>query len=237
MTGPLGLVGSGEFTPAMQATDDALLDQVEEEGFERAVAVIPTAAATEGDATVRRWFDLAHAHYDALGAEVLEVDVRDRHGATELRHVADVREVGLVYLSGGKPDHLTSSIRDTPLLDAVLEQWRLGAALVGCSAGAMTLAAAWPPFLPFSRQWGQGLGVLPDVAVVPHFDMVRRMTMGAISRVGRKVPDGLHLVGVDEDTALLHGPDGWRTEGSGGAWTIDADGVQPLDHGALSTPA
>lgn len=233
--GPLGLVGSGEFTPAMRATDDALLDRVEEAGFERAVAVIPTAAATEGEATVRRWFDMAHAHYDALGAEVLEVDVRDRHGAMELRHVADVREVGLVYLSGGKADHLTSSLRGTPLLDAVLEQWRFGAGLVGCSAGAMTLAAAWPPFLPFSRSWGEGLGVLGDLAVVPHFDMVRRATMGAINRIGRKVPAGLQLLGIDEDTALVH-DDGWRTEGAGGAWTIDGDGVRPVDHEDLASP-
>ena len=233
--GPLALVGSGEFTTAMRATDEALLDRVAAEGFERAVAVIPTAAATEGGATVRRWFDLAHEHYAGLGAEVLEVDVRDRHDATELRHVADVREVGFVYLSGGKPAHLAASLRDTPLLDAVLEQWRLGAALAGCSAGAMALAAAWPPFLPFSRDWGTGLGVVPDVAVVPHFDMVRRMTMGAVGRLGRRVPDGLRLVGVDEDTALVH-TDGWRTEGTGTAWAIDADGIHPLDGAALAQP-
>ena len=67
--GPLALVGSGEFTPAMRATDDALLDHVEAAGFERAVAVIPAAAAPEGEASVRRWFDLAHDHYDALGAD------------------------------------------------------------------------------------------------------------------------------------------------------------------------
>lgn len=233
--GPLALVGSGEFTPAMRATDDALLDLVEAEGFERAVAVIPTAAATEGDASVRRWFDLANEHYDALGAEVLEVDVRDRHDATELRHVADVQEVGLVYLSGGKPDHLTRTLRGTPLLDAILEQWRFGAALAGCSAGAMTLAAAWPPFLPFSREWGRGLGVLDDLAVVPHFDMVRRMSLGAIGRLGKRVPDGLRLVGIDEDTALVH-TDRWRTEGRGGSWVLDADGVHELDHGALAPP-
>lgn len=233
--GPLALVGSGEFTPAMRAIDDALLDRVEAEGFERAVAVLPTAAAPEGDASVRRWFDLAQAHYDALGAEVLEVDVRDRRDATELRHVADVQEVGLVYLSGGKPDHLTRTLEGTPLLDAILEQWRFGAALAGCSAGAMTLAAAWPPFLPFSRSWGTGLGVLPDLAVVPHFDMVRRMTMGAVGRLGRRVPDGLRLLGIDEDTALVH-TEGWSVAGAGGAWELDHDGVRAAAADSLPRP-
>jgi cyanophycinase len=184
---------------------------------------------------VRRWFDLAQAHYDALGAEVLEVDVRDRRDATELRHVADVQEVGLVYLSGGKPDHLARTLEGTPLLDAILEQWRVGAALAGCSAGAMALAAAWPPFLPFSRSWGTGLGVLPDLAVVPHFDMVRRMTMGAVGRLGRRVPDGLRLLGIDEDTALVH-TEGWAVEGAGGAWELDHDGVQAVAADGLPRP-
>lgn len=236
MTGALALVGSGEFTPAMRATDAALLDAVEAAGFERAVAVIPTAAATEGDHVVARWFRMAHEHYTDLDAEVLELDVRDRHDATELRHVADVGEVGLVYLSGGKPDHLTAVLRGTPLLDAVLEQWRLGGALAGCSAGAMAIAAGWPPFPRLKGQWGTGLGLLAGVAIVPHFDRVRRMTLGAVTRVGRRAPDGLRVLGIDEDTALVHDGHGWHTEGVATTWELDADGVHRVDHGTLPTP-
>jgi len=234
--GPLALVGSGEFTDTMLATDGALLDAVEAAGFERAVAVIPTAAAPDGDAVVAKWLRMARDHYAELDAEVLEVDVRDRAGATALEHAATVAEAGLVYFSGGKPDHLTGTLRGTPLLDAVLERWRLGGALVGCSAGAMTIAAGWPPFLRLSGAWGAGLGLVPDVAVVPHFDLVRKMTLGSINRAGKHAPAGVTVIGVDEDTALVHGPGGWRTEGVGGAWLLHADGVQPLDHGVLPTP-
>lgn len=236
VTGALALVGSGEFTPAMRATDEALLDAVEAAGFERAVAVIPTAAATEGDHVVARWFRMAREHYADLDAEVLEVDVRDRHDATELRHVADVGEVGLVYLSGGKPDHLTAVLRGTPLLDAVLEQWRLGGALAGCSAGAMAIAAGWPPFPRLKGQWGTGLGLLGGVAIVPHFDRVRRMTLGGVNRVGRRAPDGLRVLGIDEDTALVHDGQGWHTEGAATTWELDADGVHRVDHDTLPTP-
>lgn len=235
-TGPLALVGSGEFTPAMRATDAALLDIVEAAGFERAVAVVPTAAATEGDEVVARWLDMAHQHYDALDAEVLDIDVRDRHGATELRHVAAVAEAGFVYFSGGKPDHLTATMRDTPLLDAVLEQWRLGAALAGCSAGAMMIAAGWPPFVRPTGRWGTGLGLLPDVAVLPHFDLVRRTTRDSVVRAARHAPAGVQVVGIDEDTALVHDEDGWRTEGTGQVWELDLDGVRVLDHATLPTP-
>lgn len=234
--GPLALVGSGEFTPSMLATDEALLDAVEAEGFERAVAVLPTAAAAEGDDVVDRWFGMAREHYDALGAEVLEVDVRRRHDATALGHVADVGEVGLVYLSGGSPEHLTATLRGTPLVDAVLEQWRLGAALVGCSAGAMALAAAWPPFLRTGGGWGTGLGIVHGVAVVPHFDLVRRTARGALEHVVKDIPDGLRLVGIDEDTALVH-TNGWHTAGPGGAWEVHPDGVRPVDPSTLPVPS
>lgn len=229
MTGSLALVGSGEFTPAMRATDAALLDAVEAAGFERAVAVMPTAAATEGDEVVARWFRMAREHYDELDAEVLELDVRERSDAMELRHVADVGEAGLVYLSGGKPDHLTSVLRRTPLLDAITARWQLGAALAGCSAGAMAIASGWPPFLRMSGRWGSGLGLLPDLAVVPHFDLVRRMTLGSINRAGRHAPPGVRLLGIDEDTALVRDTSGWRSEGAAGVWELGPDGVRPVD--------
>lgn len=236
MTGALALVGSGEFTPAMRATDAALLDAVEAAGFERAVAVIPTAATTEGDEVVTRWFRMAQEHYAQLGAEVLELDVRERPDAMELRHVADVGEAGLVYLSGGKPDHLTAVLRDTPLLDAITERWRLGATLVGCSAGAMAIASGWPPLLRMNGRWGTGLGLLPEVAVVPHFDLVRRMTLGSINRAGRHAPGGVRVLGIDEDTALVRDASGWRSEGAAGVWELDPDGVRRLDLDTLPTP-
>lgn len=236
VTGALALVGSGEFTPAMRATDAALLDAVEAAGFERAVAVIPTAAATEGDEVVARWFRMAQEHYAQLGAEVLELDVRDRPDAMELHHVADVGEAGLVYLSGGKPDHLTAVLRDTPLLDAITERWRLGAALAGCSAGAMAIASCWPPFLRMNGRWGTGLGLLPEVAVVPHFDLVRRMTLGSINRAGRHAPGGVRVLGIDEDTALVRDALGWRSEGAAGVWELGTGGVRRLDLDTLPTP-
>lgn len=241
--GPLGLVGSGEFTPAMRDVDARLLDDAEAAGFERAVAVVPTAASTEGDAVVARWLRMAAEHFAALGAEALPVDVRDRSDATDLAHCAAVAEAGFVYLSGGRPDHLTATMRSTPLWDAVLERWHLGAPLVGCSAGAMTLAAGWPPFLRIGGPWGEGLGLVPRVGVVPHFDRVRRMRFGRVATMTRHAPAGWVLVGVDEDTALVHpgddgegGADGWWTAGAGASWSVTEAGVEPLDHGSLAAP-
>lgn len=238
--GPVGLVGSGEFTPAMLEVDGRLLDQAEEAGFERAVAVVPTAAAPDGDAVVRRWLAMAREHFGSLDAEVLPIDVRDRTDATELRHCAEVAEAGFVYLSGGKPDHLVDTLRSSPVWDAVLERWHLGAPLVGCSAGAMALAAGWPPFVRSAGPWGEGFGVVPRTGVVPHFDRVRRFRLGRLAPLGRRAPAGWRLVGVDEDTALVHpGAEqegGWAVSGVGSAWEVDAEGVRPLELQHLPAP-
>lgn len=67
-----------------------------------------------------------------------------------------------------------------------------------------------------------GLGLVPVVRVIPHFD-----------RFGRRIPDvalrGLGhgddpalLVGIDEETALVGGMDGWQADaaGPGNAWQV-----------------
>lgn len=241
VTGPLGLVGSGEFTPAMREVDTRLLDRAEEAGFERAVAVIPTASSLEGDAVVARWLRMAEEHFGALDAEVLPIDVRTRQDATELVHCAEIAEAGFVYLSGGKPDHLAATLRATPVWDAVLERWHLGAPLVGCSAGAMTLAAGWPPFVRSGGPWGEGMGLVARTGVVPHFDRVRRFRLGRLGGIAQRAPAGWRVVGVDEDTALVHAgsesPDGWTTTGAGRCWQLTAASVDPLDHATVPAPA
>ena len=225
MSGPLALVGSGEFLAAMRDVDARLLD-----GRTRRVAVIPTAAAPEGEAVTRRWFDLAHVHYRDLEAEVVEVDVRTREDAEDPRWEEALDDVGLIYLSGGNPMFLAATLHQTPLWHAITTAWTEGAALAGCSAGAMVFGERIPA-LPWRRhdESSHGLDLLAATAVLPHFDaFVRRF-----GRLSRFSVDGHvdHLLGIDEDTALVHDPDTdrWRVEGAAGAWRISGDGVDALD--------
>ena len=74
--GPIALVGSGEFLPAMAEIDAALLAA---SGRSRPrVAILPTASWPDGEEVFRRWADMGAAHFTALGAEVEPVLVRDR---------------------------------------------------------------------------------------------------------------------------------------------------------------
>jgi cyanophycinase-like exopeptidase len=114
--GPIALVGSGEFLPAMAEIDAALLAA---SGRSRPrVAILPTASWPDGEEVFRRWADMGAAHFTALGAEVEPVLVRDRFDADDDAPAQAIGEADLVYLSGGKPSHLTESLLGTRVGDA-----------------------------------------------------------------------------------------------------------------------
>ena len=131
--GPLALVGSGEFTPAMEEVDRELL-----RGRPSRVVFLPTAAAQEGEKRLRYWVDLGNSHYRRLGAEAVPLMVRRREDAEDQELAAQVDGAGLVYLSGGDPAFLANTLRDTAVGGAIKRAWEAGAAVAGCSAAAVT---------------------------------------------------------------------------------------------------
>lgn len=218
MPGPLALVGSGEFLPAMAEVDADLL-----EGRPRRVAVIPTAAGPEGDASVDRWFGLAEGHYAGLDAEVVRVDVRARSQALDPAVADHLDGVGLVYLSGGNPAFLADTLRDTPLAHAIEQVWRAGAAVAGCSAGAMAMGTTT---LSLRGKAVSGLGIAGPVATIPHFDRFGFANRIAGAMLHRATRDGATVVGIDEDTATVWDPTGdtWTVDGAAKAWLVTATG-------------
>ncbi|MHB8682589.1 MAG: Type 1 glutamine amidotransferase-like domain-containing protein, partial [Acidimicrobiales bacterium] len=234
--GPVALAGSGEFLPVMESVDRALL-----QGGPNRAAFLPTAAALEGDARVAYWLDLGRRHYEQMGVEPVPVPVRTRADAEDPDIAALVRDVGLVYLSGGDPHHLAATLRGSAVWDAIVEVWRGGAALAGCSAGAMALTAGAPALGSASdvaAGVANGLGVLPGISVIPHFDMMERWRAGAVDRFLAWRPPGTVLVGLDEDTALVGDGQGWRVEGRGAAWLFEGAGRRRFGPGeAVPLPA
>lgn len=214
VSGPIALVGSGEFLPAMSEVDAGLLAAI---GRRRPrVVILPTASWPDGEEIFRRWASMGAEHFAALGAEVEPVLVRDRFDADEEAHVQAIGEADLIYLSGGKPGHLTASLVGSPVGDALIAAHRRGATLAGCSAGAMALAARHWDFrkrrLFWPLRWREGLGLVPTAAVIPHYDALPE-PMAAM--VVLQVPRGMATLGIDEETALV-GRDGtWQVQGRG----------------------
>jgi len=214
MPGPVALVGSGEFLPVMEEIDAGLLAAT---GRRRPrVALLPTASWPDGEDVFRRWASMGVEHFAALGAEVEPVLVRDRFDAEEASHIQAVGEADLIYLSGGKPGHLTDTLASSALGAALVAAHERGAILAGCSAGAMTLAGRhwdlrrrrlfWP------LRWRDGVGIVPRVTVIPHYDAWPEALSALIVL---QAPRDLTILGIDEETAAIGQNDAWQVQGRG----------------------
>jgi cyanophycinase-like exopeptidase len=154
--------------------------------------------------------------------EPVPLRVVTRDDAEQRDYAEKLPGAGLVYLSGGVPPYLVETLRGTRLWRAIREAWQAGTALAGCSAGAMALGAL--ALDPRGRAPVPGLGVVPHVAVLPHFDRFERFRPRMASELFPLRPAGVHLVGIDEDTTVVGGPEEWTVHGRGGAWVLSPDG-------------
>jgi cyanophycinase-like exopeptidase len=159
------------------------------------------------------------------------VPVVDRVSADDVELAALVAGAGLVYLSGGNPPFLARTLRGTRVWSAIEEAWRGGAALAGCSAGAMALTTQVPDIRHPLRDAEEGLGAVPGLSVLPHFDRFAGRLPDMVLRRLSNPPEGIVAVGIDEDTALIRGLDTedgadgeWEVVGRQSAWVLGPDG-------------
>lgn len=219
--GPVALVGSGEFLEQMLPVDAELL-----EGRPQRAVFLPTAAAEEGPQRVNYWTDLGTSHYTAMGVEPVPLLVLDREDAGRPELAAKVAGAGLVYLSGGNPGYLAHTLAGTAVWAAILEAWRAGAALGGCSAGACALSRVAYDFRHPDRYTGEGLSVVPEMVVIPHFDRFEHWLPGLVGQALTRMPNDAALVGIDEDTALVGHSGRFVVRGKKSVWRIDPDGAR-----------
>jgi cyanophycinase len=220
MPGPLALVGSGEYLPSMLEIERSLID-----GRPPRYVQIPTAAGQEGAARLGYWVDLGRAQAGRLGVEAVPLVVTRREEADDPEIAAQVAGAGLIYLSGGSPGYLADTLRDTALWRAVRAAWVAGAALAGCSAGAMAMADWVPDIRRPTGRGRPGLGLLPQLRVLPHFDRMLGRVPDLLARPFLRGAPGVSLVGIDEETALVGGPETFTVAGHQSVWLL-GDGAR-----------
>jgi len=224
--GPLALVGSGEYLPVMQEVEGALLA-----GRPPRYVQIPTAAALEGEHTLDRWVRLGREQAARLGVEAVPVVVRDRDEADDPDLARLVRGAGLVYLSGGNPPYLAQTLRGTRVWEAVLQAWEDGAALAGCSAGAMALTGWAPHVRDLSQAPDPGLQVVPGFHVIPHFDRMVEWQPRIVEQVLGDAGPGTRVLGIDEETAVVQEGGRWVVRGRQQAWLLTPEGREAYGDG------
>jgi cyanophycinase len=216
--GPLALVGGDELNPGNEPHDEVLAAAA---GDGAAYVLASAAARQRPDLAVtnaKRWFA-------RFGLEIRELPATKRSDATSTTSVELARLGRFFYLVGGDPGLVAKTLLGTPLWDAIVEAWRSGAALAGSSAGAMALGE-WTLVRDrfpgdVNRWYREALGLVPRVAVIPHFDTFGgRWVESAIA--GRPRDDAV-LVGVDERSAALWQGGVWRATGPGGVTVLVGD--------------
>src|SRR4051794_14564831 len=251
MSGPIGLHGGGEYVAGDEPFLDALVAAAagasvlrrslldvaghvlaESEGIR--VVVVPTAAA-RGRPDVAAANGVAAFERRAAAAGVpaiVEVArVVDEASAADPAHGALLSAADLIHFPGGDPDLIPRLLPRSAALDAIRGAWNAGAVVAGASAGAMALAEwTWTP-----QGGARGLGFVPGLAVVPHYDEIRRTTWQPT--IDRLAPDGTGYLGLDERTGVLaeatteDAADGgrrWVASGPGAAWWFAPGAVEPV---------
>lgn len=242
--GALALVGSGEYTDAMNHADAYLLETLGGPAAAR-VVLLPTASGLE-PGSPERWNEMGRQHFASLGvADIRPTMILDRAAAADPAQLDLLRGGTFFYFSGGSPGQITEVLRDTPAWDIIRAAYEAGAALAGCSAGAMALggqtislrrALSGMPMSPVATQslFVDALGIVPHLITFPHFDrMAGFVGQQAFDNLLASIPPNRTALGVDEDTALVrvayHGSDAssrWRVMGRQTV-TLFAHGAAP----------
>jgi cyanophycinase len=230
--GPLALVGSGEYLPVMADVEAGLLA-----GRPTRYVQLATAAVPDGPSVVERWHNLGTEQAQRLGVDAVILPVNDRTDADNSEIAEQVAGAGLIYLSGGNPGFLADTLRDTAVWAAIVTAWQRGAALAGCSAGAMAMTS-WVPSLRHPRQGGtNGLALLPHLRVIPHFDFFTSKVPDLVTRFLLPYDPAITVLGIDEETALVGGPSEWTVQGRQSAWRLTSEGREELPAGTtITTP-
>jgi len=209
----LVLNGGDEFKPGNEEQDRMLVAAA----TPGPAFVVPTAAARQGPEQA-----VAHATawFKPLGLGLRELPILKRADANSKELAEVARGGGVFYLVGGDPGLVAQVLRGSRVWTAMLDAWEGGAALAGSSAGAMALCshtlirATWPDHT--NRRPAEALGLVPDTAVLPHYD-----TFGHrwIESARRELP-GTTLLGIDERSAAVWTEGEWLAAGPGAVTVI-----------------
>lgn len=182
----IALLGSGEFTEAMEEIDRFVLKELKNP----IVAIVPLAAKNEKD--YWKWVEMGEKHFKKLGVEAYGAETAE-----------ELKKANAVYFSGGDPGYLLDQVKGE-----IWNEVKKKRVICGSSAGAM-LMGEWMLANVYDvvdrgekkLQWERAMGVVP-YTVWPHFDWAMREMPEKIKEFLSLAPKGEWL-GIDEDTAVI----------------------------------
>jgi cyanophycinase-like exopeptidase len=163
-------------------------------------------------------------HFTRLGAEVQALSVIDTQSANDPNYASAVENADVIYFSGGNPNYLYRTMKDSLVWESALKAWVRGAVYAGCSAGAMILGTEMPDFRAAGIRSTSAFGILPIASLMPHFNALPLFGKPLVATLRRRLRDGEIMLGVDEDTAIVGRRDGeWTVMGKSKAHVFTRD--------------
>ena len=205
MPGKIALVGGDEFRIGCEEMDAEIMRASGRTPTR--VLVVPTAAVTGAAKAAND----GTTYFSALGGESSHLMLLEKDHAENPGFFAPIAKADVVYFTGGSPQNLFETLKDSQFFYALLDASKKGTVLAGSSAGAMVMGAMMRR--PKSGGWVEALSVVPGIAVLPHHE---RHDPGRISKKLRETaPGGLAYLGIDARTCCLGSPGNWRVVGFG----------------------
>ncbi|MHB8719491.1 MAG: CysS/YqeB C-terminal domain-containing protein [Candidatus Dormibacteria bacterium] len=260
----LAIMGSGETAPTMLSVHTELLRRL---GPRPRPVMLDTPFGFQENAD-----ELAAksvTYFAERAQTALEVATfRDAETATPMeyeRMCASLAQADYVFAGPGSPSYALRQWRGTRVPSLLVEKLRDGGIVVFASAAAVGLGEVALPVYEIYKvgetpRWIEGLHILAATgvraAVIPHYSNAEGGThdtrycyMGErrLRVLEEQLPDGCHILGVDEHTAAIidlqartlsvrgRGRVVWRVLGEETSWT--ATDVVPLDDLAAGLPA
>ncbi|MGA0130717.1 MAG: Type 1 glutamine amidotransferase-like domain-containing protein [Candidatus Nanopelagicales bacterium] len=180
--------GGNEFSQEYAEADLAALKNSEE--LSELLIVVTAPYPTQ---------ELAYRHAEKYFAS-LEIKTKmsgllDKKDATKRELVSEIENAKAIYIAGGTPSRLVDAFIDTPAGEGLLSAVENQAVVMGSSAGAMLMSKR--VVMPTGQDLGEGLNLLGEAIVLPHFS-------GVIpSWVQQYKDSGIKFFGLTEGSSIL----------------------------------
>jgi cyanophycinase len=149
---------------------------------------------------------------------VTALPIIDRASADDPALAESLRNTKLVYLLGGFPRYLGTTLSGSLCWQAMRQAYQAGAVIAGSSAGAMVLGEKY--YDPASARVLRGLGLIGGICVLPHHNTFGR---DWVPHLSHGHPD-IILVGIDEETGMID-------NASEGCWQVFGKGAITIYRG------
>ncbi len=196
MTGALFLIGGHEDRDGGREVLGAVA---------RACSGGPVVLVTAASSKPADYVPIYASAFRPLGAEVVELRLRDRADADDPERLAMLHQAGAVFLSGGGQRRAADILLHSVVAQRIRERWEDGMAVAGTSAGA-ALMGEWMlggganDESPSQKlRIVRGLGLLPGTLIDQHLAQ-RGHTPRLIAAAAL---EGVTGIGIDENTAAV----------------------------------